>query len=364
MSPSVESDLSFITMPSVTLPVSSLRPYINRALIFINRAKLGLNPAFGCLYLEADKAYVYNGESGAIISMPFSVSEPTLLMPFDLAKVLDAAREESEAKLDFDYKGLYCRVTTEQISIKIRLIDPKQVTKPVIPQTEPVAVDNIAERVRNAIFCASPDASLPKLQGVFLSEKSFCATDQRGVWREAGTSDKQFSVTKLLADQLGRLSVEPTSVGLSDGQLVFSYPDMIVYGSRLADDTKFPDVDSLLENHIGPMTDESVVRYDRDSLTQRLEALMSLPQHEGAIKMKCEKGVLTLLNAVKDGDETEGVITLDVASTADFRDVEVNGELLRNGIQRFHQFAVKSDGKRLLFWNDTQQYCMTRRAVQ
>jgi len=355
---------------TIKLPASSLKPALNRALLFINQAKLGLSPLFGCFYLEGDKCSVYNGETGAVLNFPFSVSEPTLLFPFELAKLVNATRELAEVSLTFDYKAMQLIVVTPTIKTKIRLLnvatqDVSSLAGIKVPaDLVPFEMEGLYERVKRATFSCSADASLPLLQGVRVTPQSICSTDQRGVWREQATSPQAFVIPRLMCEHIERALQEPSRVGVSSDQLYLFYSDMMCFGRRLAEDHKYPDVDGAFDKVVRAVADQAVVTFDREALTERLTALLSLPQYEGAVLMKCTAGELSVQNVLGVGVETESVISMPVQSTADFADVCINGQLLLEGVSRFSQLAVKADGRRIAFWNATQEYAVSRRAVQ
>lgn len=365
-----------LTSPlTIKIPAGSLKPYLNRALLFIKDAKLGLSPLLGCLYLKADKCFVYNGETGAELSMPFSVTQPTLLFPFELAKVVNAARELTDVLLTFDYKAMVLIAETTTIRTRIRLLATETQDLAILdgikvpPDMVPFAVEGLYERIKRSSFTCSEDASLPLLQGVRITKESICTTDQRAVWREQGVSSEAFVIPKLLREHIERLGQEPSRIGLMPNQLYVFYNDLVCFGGRLEAEKnekgldRYPDVDGALVR-VRAQDNAAVVSYDREALAERVTALLSLPQYENAVTMKCVAGLLSVQNAVGAGVETESVISMAVQSTADFDSVHLNGQLLLEGVSRFSQFAVKADQRRLLFWNGTSEYAVSRRNVQ
>lgn len=340
----------------------SLRTYLNRALIFISKAKLGVQPLFGCVHLKADKLYVYNGETGAAISMPFSVEKDILFYPFELAKVVDSLPDDEEVELKIDVEALDMKVKTSTIKIKIRLVDPANFPKLEVPELETFEVLGIYRAVKNASFCTSDDASLPLLQSIQISNTAVCATDQRGVWQEKFESPHTFLVPLLLREHMNKLGTEPARIGLTDSQIFFFYADMIMYGVRMSEEVKFPGVVKVLQQIL---TQEvaSTVKFDREAFQKRFAILRQLPGKEEAIRLKCINGELTAENVISDNNSTQGTITLGVDSTADFDGVVVNGGLFENALDRFNNFKIMSDNKRIIFSNDTQTYGLTRKAL-
>lgn len=350
----------------IKLPVSSLRPYLNRALLFTNQAKMGLKPIFSCLYLEKDKAYVYNGETGIIINFPFSVDKPVMLFPFDLARVLNGAKEDAEITLTLDTTALTCLVTVSGAKLKIKLMDPAlfETVHQVPADLKKIPVDGIYSKIKNALFATSNDASLPKFQCVQVTPTHVCATDQRVIWRETFPFTEPLLVPKQFAEQISRLGAEPTAVVLADSTIYFFYPDAIVYTLRLQDEV-VPDLNKVIVDRVLADGDTAVVKYDKEQLSSRLELLTGLLGDDGALEISCEKGILRLQNVLdgKDANVTEAEIAQEVASTADFGAVFINAKLFREGINQFHQFAVKADGRRLYFSNSSgQEYVVSRRA--
>src|SRR5690606_26441965 len=191
--------------------------------------------------IKEDKCYVFNGESGAVISLPFSLPTPALLYPYELAKILDLTAEESKVSLNFNLEKKELLVKTESIKIKIRLIDPKEFPNYPEPENlEMLEIEGFLQKIKNASFCTSEDASLPLLQAIKITESAFSSTDQRGAWREASSSQSELLVSKLLTEHVIKLGLEPSNIGIAENLIYFMYPDMIIYGARLADDDKYP----------------------------------------------------------------------------------------------------------------------------
>ena len=353
------------TPNTITLPISSLKSYLTKALVFISKTRMTSNPLFCCLYFKDDKCYVNNGETGAVINFPMTVSQPTLFFPFHLSQVVNTEKDESEITFSFDYQAMWCKVTSQNIDIKIKLLDPTEFHIPEAPDDlELFEIEGFYEKVKRASFATHIDISLPLLQGIRVTAKSFCSTDQRSVWREESESPHEFVIPDLLKDHIEKLGIEPAKIGLNANQIHLIYQDMLMFGARLAEDDKYPKVDSVFEQKIRTLGDLAVVEYDRESLTQKLETLMMLSTDD-AIKLSCSNKVLLAQNIVKDSGATEAKISLAVNSNADFDNVVVNGKLFQNGVQRFIQFRLKEDQKRIYFHRDTtQEYCISRRDVR
>jgi len=340
----------------------NLRTYLNRALIFISKAKLGIQPIFGCVHLSGDKMHVYNGETGAIISVPFSVDTPIFFYPFELAKVVNNTPDDEMVDITIDAVKMEMRVKTSAIKIKIRLVEGSEFPKIVIPELEAFEVEGIYQKLRNAAFSTSEDASLPHFQAIQVSKGAVCSTDHRGVWREKTESPHGFLVSALLMEHFSKMGAEPSKLALTETQIFVYYPDMLMFGIRLSDEEKFPQVSKVLDEVCAQPT-VAVVKFDREGFVKKFTLLRELPGKEDAVRIKCVGGVLSAENVLTDSNSVEGVITLNVDSTADFENVIVNGSLFANAIERFNTMSILADGKRLLFQSDTQVFGITRRAA-
>ena len=350
------------------LPVSSIKPYLNKALVFINQTKIGINPAFGCLMLVGDKGYVNNGDTGAILSLPFTVEEPTVFFPFEMAKVINLTNDAAEVEIKFNYTTLTFEVKTPDIKIKRQLIPPA-IPLPVIPtDLKLVTIEGIYEKIRGSGFATSIDASLEIIQATKVHEDCICATNQIVVWKEKISSEIPFLIPKLLRENMERLAMEPTGIATNDDSIFIYYPDLIVYATKLAKEASYPDVRGLFAKVISGAPNKAVVTYDREALTQKLRTLLALPQPETAVRVKCTAGILTVENYINDSAENkesaDAVISMEVKCAEDFTNVVVNSEHFMAGVERFSTFALKEDGKRLLFSNPTQEYCISRRDVR
>jgi hypothetical protein len=355
-------------MTTITLPVSSLKSYLNRALIFINKSKLGIHPLHCCILFKDDKVYVSNGETGAIISFPMTVPEPTLVFPFDLARVVNSSKDEHEITLEFDYVSMWCKVTTPIIKTKIKLVDATTFTIPSVPDNlEKFEVEGFYQKVCRASFCAHVDASIAVMQGIKFTKESCVSTDQRGLWCEEALSPEEFLVTNLLKDHVEKLGLEPQQIALTDngtggGEIYLFYQDMVVFGSRFAEEAKYPNVTAVFAQKIRPLTGGVTIEYDRESLQERLEQLSLLPCPEGAIKIECKSNSLLIQNLITKADDTQADIELPVNSSADFDNVFINAELFKSGVERFISFDLHP--KFLYFHKQSQEFCVMRRDVR
>ena len=107
--------------------------------------------------------------------------------------------------------------------------------------------------------------------------------------------------------------------------------------------------------------DEAVVKFDRESFREKLDLLRQIPGKDDAIKLTCDAGVLKVENLVEDANASEGMIIIEVDSTANFENIVVNGVFFEQAIQRFNNFSIKNDKRRITFGNDTQFYGLSRR---
>lgn len=343
----------------IGLHSSSLKEYLNRALIFVQKSKIGLNPYGSCILLDDDKAYVYNGDTGAIIKFPFKVVQPTLLFPFDLAKVVNNLKDDEDVQLCFDYNKLTCTFKSNAIELTIKLLDPKNFSFPTIPQdVEKFQIADFYSKVKNASFCCHEDASLPLLKAVQFKKGSVNATDQRTVWTENCESPQEFLVTEILRKHIEGLALEPQSIACQKAILYIFYNDITVFGARYADEKEAPNISNVFA-FVDKQEKISKVVYDKDALAKKLEMLLSIYQ-QPTINIKCSDR-LYIQNIISDDTDSKGIITLDIGKTSHFDNVIVNGELFYNGVTRFNQFEVME--KMVLFWNDTQKYAVSRRTV-
>lgn len=327
---------------------------------------MGLKPIFSCIYLQDDKAHVYNGETGIIVNFPFKVDKPVMLFPFDLARVLNGAKEDAEVTLVVDTAALSCTVTVSGAKLKIKLVDPALYEQcPEIPvDCKKVPLDGVCQRIKNALFATSKDASLPKFQCVLVTPTHICATDQRVIWRESFPSTETLVIPKQFAEQVGRLGVEPTAVALTDSCLYFFYPDAVAFTLRQKDES-VPDLNKVVADRVLADGDTAIIKYDREQLSSRMELLLGLLDENGAIEVTCKAGILLIKNLADGKDAvTEAEITQEVSCTADFDGVFINARLFKEGVDQFHQFSVKADNRRLYFSNSSgQEYIVSRRSA-
>jgi hypothetical protein len=354
-----------MTPNSITLPISSLKSYLNKALVFISKTRMSADPIYCTLLFKEDKVYTNNGETGAMINFPLTVPEPTLMFPFDLAYVVNSSAETADITLAFDYQGMWCKVSCGNINVKIKLLDPKQFAIPEIPDDlEMFSIDGFYEKVKRAAFATHIDIAQPILQGVKMGKTSVCAYDIKGAWREENSSEHEVLLPALLVSHIEKLGLEPAQLGLNACQIHIVYQDMLMFSPRLAEEAKFPNVDGVFETKIRVQGDAAVIDYDRESLAQELEKLMQLSVDDG-ITLSCKDKVLCAQKIVKKADDTDAKIFLPVNSTADFDNVTVNGKIFLNGVQRFIRFDLKEDKKRIYFHRETsQEYVISTRDVR
>jgi DNA polymerase III sliding clamp (beta) subunit (PCNA family) len=354
-----------MTPNSITLPISSLKSYLNKALVFISKTRMSSNPLYCCLLFKEDKVYANNGETGAIINFPLTVPQATLMFPFDLSFVVNSSNEAADITLSFDYESMWCKVSCGNINVKIKLLDPKEFAIPEIPDDlELFSVEGFYDKVKRASFATHIDIAQPVLQGVKINKTSVCTMDRASAWREDSESTQEFLIPALLVSHIEKLGLEPTQLAINDCQIHIIYNDMVMFSPRLAEEAKFPALDNVFENKIRPQGDAAVVDYDRESLTQEIEKLMQLSVDDG-INLSCKDKVLCAQKIVKDSNETDAKVLLPVNSTEDFSNVTVNGKLFLNGVQRFIRFNLKEDGKRIYFHRETSmEYVIATRDVR
>ncbi len=345
----------------LTLKASDLKTYLNRALIFLNKSKMGIQPIFTCILIKEDKAHVYNGESGAVISLPFRLDSPVLFYPDTLSKILDKTADDSQVVLKFDLKNMALKVKTDDIKITIKMLDPKEWPDMPIPEHEKIEIEGFLPKVKAAAFSTSEDASLTLMQGVKVCNGSVIATDQRGVWREEAVSSKEFVISKLLIEHIVKIGLEPSNIGICDTQIFVYYPDMLIFGIRLQEEEKFPDVNKVLIA-LKDQPNTATVRYDREAFASKLERLLILPGQDAAIKITCANGIISVIN-LADSAEVSGIIEMDVSSDAEFDNVIINGAIFKQAVDRFSRMEVKADNRRVVFSNETQIYGISRRVA-
>jgi DNA polymerase III sliding clamp (beta) subunit (PCNA family) len=307
--------------------------------------------------------YVNNGETGAVISLPFSLDTPTMFFPYDLASVVNNSRDNDEITLEIDTEKRMIKAKTSGITIKFRTLDPDQFPGVEVPEDLiTFETAELYEKVKLASPYISPDASLPLLQAVRINTNSVCACDQARVWIQNHASPHAFCIPKLMVDHICRLGLEPNMVGISTSSLYFFYADLIIYGMRLAGEENYPKVPEVMEK-IKLLEDMAEIQYDREQLMEKLSYLLTIDLEDKAIRMGVQDNILTIETLVTDSGSTEGKIQLPVVCPNSFGDVVINSQLFSTCVAHFNTLKIKADNQRLLFVAKDKCCGMSRRAV-
>lgn len=348
---------------AVVVKAGTLGAILQQALVFINKAKVALQPIYSSILLKDSKMYVFNGESGAHVDLPFVVPGSFVLIPFDLTQLVQAFKPDNDVQLIFSEDGANLKVVCGSIKATFRLIDAKRFPDQPLPAgSVDVAIENLYAKVKRAAMCASSDATNPLMQGVRISKTSVCATDMRRIYHEESESSEEFVISHLLTDQLLRLGCEPVRVSLTDNQVLLHYTDKVVFGLRVAEDNKYPDVNGVV-TRVSAEPDVAVVQYDREAFRSQLETVLLLnPEDDKLVMLASQDNVLKIRNFVVDADKTEADCELECTSSANFSDVLINGKLLLETLETFSELQLKD--KRLLFAAKGKTCCIARRTIQ
>ena len=355
---------------TITITAGSLKTYLNKALVFVNKTKLGLQPIFSSVLWTGDKCRVYNGETGAEIFLPFSLNEPAFFIPFDLAQIANAIPEDMEMSLKFDFEKRDCQVQTKSLNVKFRLLDPTSA-----PELPPFARDgfeilDLRDKLKRAAQYTSEDASLPGFQSVRVTKTHICATDRNSLWRETIESAQEFTLPRLLVDNITRIPMDPVKVAQTKNHIFVFYQDMTISSTRLPekDDKNMfpPSFPTIFEKVISAETTTEIA-FDRDELVKNLEFItgLDLPdESQGAIQLDIGKEVLFIKTLNKDSSETEGSAVIACTATQEYRELFLNSKLFARALGFFHKFEFKEAASVLYFKNVDREAIVTRRKVR
>lgn len=353
---------------TITIPAGTLRVYLKRAGLFINRTKIGLHPSLSAIMIKGDKCHVYNGEMGTIFNLPFTVDVPVSFFPFDLDAVVSRAKDESDVKLTFDHVENKVIAQVEKIKIKTGMLPVENFTMPTQPEhTDEFEIPNLVEKLRQALPFTSPDASLPALQAIKVGTGGVYSTDKRRIWYQSHTGRHELLVPRMLSECIVRLGIDPTSIAISDdpASIYMFYQHMTIFSARVADEkTAFPKTMPQVVENVIQADNIAEVEYDRESVVYELETLAQLPQYEEGIELSCHGGLLTIKNQIEQDTETAAYSTIPVSCTQDFSGVFVNSKIFLEAASRFHSFFVKADGARLVFQNEHSMHAISRRVIK
>ena len=355
---------------TITITAGSLKTYLNKASVFVTKTKLGLHPLLACVYWIEDKCRVYNGETGAEIFLPFRMEQPVLFLPFDLAQLCNNIPEDTEITLKFKFEDNECLVKTKTLSIKFKLLNSNEIpTLPNFP-TEGFEILELRDKLKRAVQYTSEDASLPGFQAVKVMKTHLCATDRNSLWRETLESAQEFTIPRLLADNIIKLGQDPVKFSLTLNNIFIFYQDMTIVSSRLEekdDKNIFPPSFSAIFDKVIGADNTTEIAFDRDELLKNLEFItgIDLPEEsQGAIQLDIGKEFLKATTLNKDASETVGEALVACTATNEYKELYLNSKLFARALGFFHKFDFKESANALYFKNADREAIVTRRKVR
>lgn len=186
------------------------------------------------------------------------------------------------------------------------------------------------------------DMTMPCLTGFNLGDKAITTDGVKMCINEVKVLDEPVLLTQELANLLSTLTAEKVMVKHSDGKLLFTSDNIVVFGAELAGIEDYPDLNNILAFEYPSKCKLSKVAIS--NVLDRLNIFVSPYDNNGVVLTFTKEGLM--LTDVK-GENTELVPYLSSENFADYMGT-VNITLLSALIN-----AIQADTFELYYGNDT-----------
>lgn len=253
-----------------------------------------------------------------------------------------------EVSLDFDEKEQLMDVTSGSASFRLNCLPAADFPRlPEMPEVGAFEIDSkpLMETINTVARAASRDETRPVLTGIlikFSREKvKMVATDsyRLSVCETKAvttlTDKKEVIVPRSSMEELaricGQVKPERVTVGLIDGQAIFSAGNIFLT-SRLIEG-QFPNYQQLL-----PEEFKHEIQVDREELLEVVGRIGLMAQKNAPIKMKFATGELTVsAQTPQVGEASE---SMPVAFQGEEVEIGFNPEFLRDGVESVKEEQV------------------------